>query len=61
MTLLDNRSFSAKVVGSDEGADIAVLQAKQPNLVAMALGDSSKLEVAITWSRSVIRSACNTR
>ena len=45
ITLLDNRSFSAKVVGSDEGADIAVLQAKQPNLVAMALGDSSHLEV----------------
>ena len=45
VTLLDNRSFSAKVVGSDEGADIAVLQAKQPNLVAMALGDSTKLEV----------------
>jgi Do/DeqQ family serine protease len=45
ITLLDNRTFSAKVVGSDEGADIAVLQAKQPNLVAMSLGDSSKLEV----------------
>ena len=45
VTLLDNRSFSAKVIGSDEGADIAVLQAKQPNLVAMALGDSSRLEV----------------
>jgi Do/DeqQ family serine protease len=45
VTLLDNRSFSAKVIGSDEGADVAVLQAKQPNLVAMALGDSSKLEV----------------
>jgi serine protease Do len=45
VTLLDNRSFSAKVIGSDEGADIAVLQAKQPNLVAMALGDSSHLEV----------------
>jgi len=45
ITLLDNRSFSAKVIGSDEGADIAVLQAKQPNLVAMALGDSSRLEV----------------
>ena len=45
VTLLDNRSFSAKVVGSDEGADIAVLQAKQPNLIAMALGDSSHLEV----------------
>jgi len=45
VTLLDNRSFTAKVVGSDEGADIALLQAKQPNLVAMALGDSSHLEV----------------
>jgi serine protease Do/serine protease DegQ len=45
VTLLDNRSFSAKVVGTDEGADIAVLQAKQPNLVAMSLGDSSRLEV----------------
>src|ERR1700723_1422131 len=45
VTLLDNRTFSAKVIGSDEGADIAVLQAKQPNLVAMSLGDSSKLEV----------------
>jgi serine protease Do/serine protease DegQ len=45
ITLLDNRTFSAKVVGTDEGADIAVLQAKQPNLVAMSLGDSTKLEV----------------
>ena len=45
ITLLDNRSFSAKVVGSDEGADIAVLQAKQPNLIAMAFGDSTRLEV----------------
>jgi Do/DeqQ family serine protease len=45
ITLLDDRTFSAKVIGSDEGADIAVLQAKQPNLVAMALGDSTRLEV----------------
>jgi Do/DeqQ family serine protease len=45
ITLLDNRSFTAKVVGSDEGADIAVLQAKQPNLIAMPLGDSGHLEV----------------
>ncbi len=45
ITLLDNRSFSAKVIGTDEGADIAVLQAKQPNLTAITLGDSSKLEV----------------
>jgi serine protease Do/serine protease DegQ len=45
ITLLDNRSFTAKVIGSDEGSDIAVLQAKQPNLIPMALGDSTKLEV----------------
>ena len=45
ITLLDNRSFTAKVIGTDEGADVAVLQAKQPNLTAMALGDSTRLEV----------------
>src|ERR1700689_3978735 len=45
VTLLDNRTFSAKVIGSDEGADVGVLQVKQPNLVAMPLGDSGKLEV----------------
>jgi len=45
ITLLDNRTFSAKVIGSDEGADVAVLQVKQPNLVAITLGDSAKLEV----------------
>ncbi|MGC1522388.1 MAG: DegQ family serine endoprotease [Steroidobacteraceae bacterium] len=44
ITLLDNRTFSAKVIGSDEGADIAVLQAKQPNLTAITLGDSARLE-----------------
>jgi Do/DeqQ family serine protease len=45
ITLLDDRTFTAKVVGSDEGADIALLQAKQPNLVAMPMGDSAHLEV----------------
>ena len=45
VTLLDDRSFSARVIGTDEGADIAVLQAKEPNLVSIALGDSAKLEV----------------
>ena len=45
ITLLDNRSFTAKVIGSDEGADIAILQAKQPNLVAISLGDSTRLDV----------------
>jgi serine protease Do/serine protease DegQ len=45
VTLLDNRNVDAKVLGSDEGSDIALLQVKEPNLVAMALGDSSRLEV----------------
>jgi serine protease Do/serine protease DegQ len=45
ITLFDDRTFTAKVIGSDEGADVAVLQAKQPNLVAITLGDSTKLEV----------------
>ena len=45
ITLLDNRSFSAKVLGTDEGSDLALLQAKQPNLVAMAISDSSQLQV----------------
>src|SRR5208283_1319068 len=44
ITLLDNRSFPAKLIGSDAGADIAVLQVKQANLTAMPIGDSSKLE-----------------
>src|ERR1700680_2701690 len=45
ITLLDNRSFAARAVGGGEGADIAVLQAKQPNLVALPLGASAHLEV----------------
>ncbi len=45
VTLLDNRSFSAKVIGADEGSDLALLQARQPDLVAMPLGDSSHLQV----------------
>jgi len=45
ITLLDDRTFSAKVIGTDEGADIAVLQAKEPNLVSLPLGDSATLEV----------------
>src|ERR1700732_985475 len=41
-TLLNDRTFSAKVIGTDEGAADTVLQAKQPNLIAMPLGDSTK-------------------
>src|SRR6202790_4074025 len=45
ITLIENRSFTAEVIGTDEGADVAVLQSKQPNLIAMALGDWARLEV----------------
>ncbi len=45
ITLLDNRSFTAKVLGTDEGSDLALVQAKQPNLIAMSISDSSQLEV----------------
>src|ERR1700676_2735572 len=45
VTLLDNRHFQAKVVGSDEGTDIAVLKTTEAHLTEMPLGDSSHLEV----------------
>jgi Do/DeqQ family serine protease len=45
VTLADNRSLSAKVIGSDEGSDLAVLQVKDNALVQMPFGDSSKLRV----------------
>ena len=45
VTLFDNRHVSAKVVGSDEGTDIAVLRVQEPHLTEMSLGDSSHLEV----------------
>ncbi len=45
VTLLDNRRFSATVVGSDAGTDIAVLKVQEPHLADMPLGDSSHLEV----------------
>src|SRR5258708_25198100 len=45
VTLLDNRHFQAKVIGSDDGTDIAALKAAEPHLTEMPLGDSSHLDV----------------
>jgi serine protease DegQ len=45
VTLLDNRSLSAKVIGSDKGTDLAVLQVSSAELKSMPLGDSNKLRV----------------
>jgi Do/DeqQ family serine protease len=45
VTLSDNRSLAAKVIGSDKGTDLAVLQVQNGELKSMPLGDSSKLRV----------------
>src|SRR6185295_18760249 len=45
VTLLDNRSLAAKVIGSDKGTDLAVLQVSSAELKSMPLGDSNKLRV----------------
>jgi Do/DeqQ family serine protease len=45
VTLLENRSFTARVVGSDEGSDLAVLQVDASNLTTIPFGDSTSLRV----------------
>jgi serine protease Do len=43
--LNDRRAFSAKVVGSDEKSDLAVVKIDAQNLRSASWGDSSKLQV----------------
>jgi serine protease Do/serine protease DegQ len=45
VTLLDNRSLTAKVVGKDEGSDVAVLKVESNNLTALTIADSDRIEV----------------
>ena len=45
VTLLENRSFIARVVGSDEGSDLAVLKVDAANLTSIPFGDSTTLRV----------------
>ena len=45
ITLIDNRTLSATVIGSDPGTDIAVLQVDPDNLTDLNLGDSSNVRV----------------
>jgi serine protease Do/serine protease DegQ len=45
VTLLDNRSLKADVVGKDPGSDVAVLKVKANGLTSIPLADSSKVEV----------------
>jgi len=46
VTLDDQRDFKAKLVGSDPRTDLAVLKLSGTGFALMALGDSSKIEVA---------------
>ena len=45
VTLKDRRQFPAKLVGTDPGTDIAVLQISAPGLAALRIGDSDALQV----------------
>jgi serine protease DegQ len=45
VTLIDNRTLSAIVIGSDPGTDIAILKVEAEDLIAMPLGDSSQTRV----------------
>jgi len=45
VVLSDDRKFEAKVIGTDERTDLAVLKITASGLVAAPLGDSSKMEV----------------
>ena len=43
--LTDNRTFNAKLVGSDPPSDLAVLKIEAQNLPTLSLGDSDKVRV----------------
>jgi serine protease DegQ len=45
VTLLENRSFTARIVGTDEGSDLAVLQVDAEDLTSIPFGDSTTLRV----------------
>ena len=45
VTVKDGRSFEAKLIGSDEGTDVALLKVEADSLTAVQLGDSDTLAV----------------
>jgi Do/DeqQ family serine protease len=45
VTLAENRSLTARVVGTDPGSDLAVLQVDAANLTSIPFGDSTTLRV----------------
>ncbi len=45
VVLHDGRTYSATLIGSDDGTDVAVIQIEADNLIALPLADSSQLRV----------------
>lgn len=45
VTLKDQRSFDARLVGRDPGTDIALLQIDAPDLIDIGFGDASRMRV----------------
>lgn len=45
VVLHDGRTYSATLIGSDDGTDVAVIQIEADNLTALPLADSSQLRV----------------
>ena len=45
VTLKDRRTYPARLVGTDPGTDIALLQLDAPDLTAVPLGNSGRLQV----------------
>jgi serine protease Do/serine protease DegQ len=45
VTLLDNRSLTAKVIGKDAGSDVALLKVDGANLTDLPIADSDRTEV----------------
>jgi serine protease Do/serine protease DegQ len=45
VTLKDRRQFQARIVGSDPGTDVAVVQIEPRDLVGLRIGDSDQLNV----------------
>ena len=45
VTLKDKRELTAKLIGSDDGTDIALLKVDADNLVALPIGDSGEMQV----------------
>ena len=45
VTLSDGREFTAELIGSDKGTDVALLQVDADNLHELSLGDSDSVEV----------------